>query len=217
MGRACWLRSADWSIYYAKVVEGLNSHTEKGEGYHRLLDRAAVALPVPWDEYYFEDIEKRRIMGGMHPHYADLGNVSASGRVRQLLKNGTKSEHRAIVSAVNAIANMRQPVDWDELRGHLTKLVSLGPTMRVWGRFLCLVRPDLYCTVASPSVRRNMSTTLSVPLNRFDSPDGYIQLIQLIHASPWFNSQKPSDTRARRIWKRRCALLDGVFYYATVQ
>lgn len=211
IGTASWLRNADWAVYYAKVKDGLARHEQGAQGYHDVLDAAARELPVPWRTEYFKDIEKRRIMGGIK-QYGWLGHVAASGQVRHLLKNGTARELKTIVSAINAIAGRNHPIEWSKIRADLLKLKSLGPTMKVWGRLLCLVRPDLYCTVASTSVRQNLSKTLSVPQNRFDTPDGYIQLIKLIHASPWFISKRPSESGEVRIWNRRTAFLDAVFY-----
>ena len=84
--------------------------------------------------------------------------------------------------------------------------------MKVWGRFLCLVRPDLYCTVASISVRTNLSKTLKVPQSHFERVEGYIQLLKLIHASPWFYSSKPRGKEEASVWERRVAFMDAIFY-----
>ena len=165
----------------------------------------------PWTTQYFKDIEKRRIIGGMK-QYGWLGHVAASGQFRSLLANGTPKQWTTIVEAVNAIAALNRPIPWSELTAQLDRLISLGPTMKVWGRLLCLVRPDLYCTVAAVSVRQNLSKTLEVPQNRFNEPEGYLQLIKLIHSSPWFNSTEPNSKEAAAIWKRRAAFLDAIFY-----
>ncbi len=87
--------------------------------------------------------------------------------------------------------------------------------MKVWGRLLCIVRPDVYCTVASPSVRTNLSKTLTVAQKDFERPEGYILLLKLIHASPWFNSIEPKDTIEADVWARRVAFMDAIFYKRT--
>jgi len=51
-----------------------------------------------------------------------------------------------------------------------------------------------------------------LPQSRFESVDGYIQLLQLIHASPWCNSSKPIEKNEREIWQRRVAFMDAIFY-----
>lgn len=167
--------------------------------------------PLPWKTNYFKDIEKRRIIGGIK-QYGALGHVSASGQFRKLLANGTSRQWTTIVEAINAINRLESPIPWSKLKSHLDKLVALGPTMKVWGRLLCIVRPEYYCTVAAISVRQNLSKTLSLPQNRFDEADGYIQLIRLIHSSPWFNSNMPGNKKEAAIWKRRAAFLDAIFY-----
>lgn len=208
---ASWLRHANWGVYYKKVLEGLKQRERNGQGYHDVLDAAAQAVPIPWTTQYFQDIEKRRIIGGIK-QYGWLGHVAASGQFRSLLANGTPKQWASMVEAVNAIAVLNPPIPWLEITAHLDRLISLGPTMKVWGRLLCLVRPDLYCTVAAVSVRQNLSKTLKVPQNRFDASEGYLQLIKLIHSSPWFNSTQPANKEAAAIWQRRAAFLDAIFY-----
>lgn len=206
-----WLQHADWDIYYQKVLDGLRNHERSGQGYHDVLNAAAIELPLPWKLEYFEDIEKRRIMGGIKD-YGWLGHVAASGQVRSLFANGTPEQLTTIVKTINAIAKLEQPIPWLQMKSHLERLVGLGPTMKVWGRLLCLVRPELYCTVSAPSVRKSLSKTLEMSQTRFESVDGYIQLSKLIHSSPWFNEQRPSDREQAAVWERRAAFLDAIFY-----
>ncbi len=107
---ASWLRNADWSIYYTKVVEGLEQHERSGQGYHDVLDAAERELPVPWRIANFDDIEKRRIIGGIKA-YGWLGHVAASGQFRHLLAGGSTEQHRIIVRAVNRMAGFTLPID----------------------------------------------------------------------------------------------------------
>lgn len=208
---ASWLQHAKWDVYYKKVSRGLKEHERNGQGYLDVIDAAAKELPIPWKPNYFKDIEKRRIVGGIN-QYGWLGHVAAWGQFRHLMANGTLKQWTTITEAVNAIAVLNPPVPMAQLKKQLDKLISLGPSMKVWGRILCLIRPDLYCTVASTSVRKNLSKTLEVPQNRFGKPEGYLQLIKLIHSSPWFNSNQPVGKKELEIWKRRAAFMDAIFY-----
>lgn len=211
IGTASWLRNADWPIYLQKVIDGLKAQDGQGEAYHHVLDAAAKHLPLPWRKSYFADLEKRRLIGGIGG-YAALGHVASSGEFRRLLARGTDKQRRVMVKAVNRIAKLNPPIHWKQLQGNLGALEGLGFTMKVWGRILCLVRPDLYCTVAAISVRQNLSKTLRVPQKQFERATGYTQLIKLIHESPWFNSQKPKGKSEAAIWNRRAAFLDAIFY-----
>ena len=208
---ASWLRNADWATYYKKVLEGLKQHDRNGEGYLEVLNTARNKLSLPWKTEYFDDPEKRRIMGGIGK-YGWLGHVAASGHVRHLFASGTTKEKQTIVDIINKISILNPPIDWNHFNDLLKKLIKLGPTIKVWGRLLCLVRPDLFCTVASISVRENLSKTLSLPQICFESTDGYIQLLQLVHAAPWFNSSRPIEIKEAEIWQRRVAFMDAVFY-----
>ena len=122
---------------------------------------------------YFREMEKRRIIEGIVP-YGWFGNVAASGQVRHLFAKGSQKQWAQIVSSVNHIASFNLPIVLSKLKSHLEDLVNLGPSMKVWGRILCIVRPDFYCTIASDSVRNNLAKTLGVSQNHFVTPEGYI-------------------------------------------
>jgi hypothetical protein len=209
---AAWLQHADWDVYYGKIVEGLRQRDLDGEEYHKELNAAARELPLPWRTAYFDDKEKRRIIGGITPQYGWLGHVAASGRFRGLMAKGTMRQREVIVGAINRIANMNPPIPWHKLKLALDELAKLGFTMKVWSRLLCIVRPDTYCTVASTSVRRKLAKTLGLTQHTFERPDGYIQLLKLIHSSPWFRSTRPEGPREAAVWDRRVAFLDAIFY-----
>ena len=211
LGTASWLRDGDWSLFFDKVVEGLQHSGRTADEYHRVLDAASTRVPVPWRASYFRDIERRRIIGGYRP-YGWLGHVGASGSFRHLLAEGDRESQRTVVRGVNAVARLVAPIGWKKLENILDELVGLGPTMKVWGRLLCIVRPDLYCTVSSYAVRANLSAVLSVPQNSFETPEGYLRLLRLVHDSPWFNSSRPAGKAEAAIWDRRVAFIDAIFY-----
>jgi len=204
------LLQADWSTYYAEVTDGLTQHGRDAQRYHRVLDAAAQQLPIPWETGYFEDIGKRRIMIGIKD-FGWLGNVGASGHFRNLLARRGADWPR-IIQAVNAMARLDAPIPVDQLHPHLESLVSLGNTLKVWSRLLALVRPDLYCSVASDCVRRNLSEMLDIPADRFSTMDGYAELIGMIHLAPWFNSAEPAFAAESAIWQRRVAFMDAILY-----
>jgi len=77
---------------------------------------------------------------------------------------------------------------------------------------LTLLRPEIFCTVASKSVRASLSETLGIPQKQFEDSEGYIKLLQLIHSCPWYNSSKPKIKKEKTIWERRAAYMDAIFY-----
>jgi hypothetical protein len=206
-----WLQHVNWAGYY-KVVRARLTRYGNEQDYHHVLDAAGREIPVPWKTEYFEDIEKRRIIGGMGEPYSWLGSVAASGQFRSLLANGTPKQWAIIAESINALAGLNPPIPWSQLRLHLDALISLGPTMKVWSRLHCIVRPDLYCSVAGDSVRRILSQMLHIQESRLSESEGYIQVIKLLHSSPWFKSNKPHDGTQAAIWNRRVAFLDAVLY-----
>lgn len=211
ISNASWLAKATWKTYYSKILEGLEQNAHDAADYVQVLDKARETLRLPWKATYFDDLEARKIIGGMKP-YGSLGHVAASGRFRRLLAHGTPKEKRVIVDVINEIGSLKPHVDWNRVGKLLERLVHLGPTMKVWSRVLCLVRPDLFCTVSSMSVRTNLSQTLKVPQSRFESPKGYVALLRLIHMAPWLQSAKPTNEQELRVWKSRAAFMDAIFY-----
>jgi hypothetical protein len=208
---ASWLTSATWETYYQKVLDGVEEHRRDKQ---EMLDFFATVrknLPLPWTTAIFDDLERRRIIGGYEP-YGWFGHVGASGQFRHLLASGAAGEKRTVADVINEISGINPPVDWDRLGRLLDRLIKLGPSMKVWSRLLCLVRPDLYCTVAAPSVRKQLSKVLEMPQADFQTRAGYIRLLRLIHASPWFQASRPTDADAADIWKRRAAFLDAIIY-----
>jgi phospholipase D-like protein len=206
-----WLEKADWKIYHQQVIEGMKKSRRDIEGFHHVLDAAAQHLSVPWKTSYFKDPEKRRIIGGVKP-YGPMGHVFASGGFGHLVAHQSLS-WGALVNAVNQIAKLEPPVKWSKLQSHLRQLIGLGNSMKVWGRVLALIRPDLYCSVSSISVRRELAKTLKVSMQRFEQVDGYIRLLKLLHSSPWFNSRRPADANEAATWDRRVAFMDGIFWH----
>lgn len=208
---ASWLTSATWGTYYQKVLDGMKEHTRDKSEMLSFFKTVRGQVPIPWTTAYFDDLERRRIIGGYGP-YGWFGHVGASGQFRHLLAQGTANQQNTIVDVINEISAINPPVDWDRLGRLLNRLVRIGPSMRVWSRLLCLIRPDLYCTVASFSVREQMSQVVEMPQSHFQSREGYVKLLRLIHSSPWFLSARPKDKDEAEIWQRRTAFLDTIFY-----
>jgi len=208
---ASWLTSETWDTYHQKVLDGLDEHNRDKQEMLDFFKTMRENLPLPWTIAVFDDLERRRIIGGYEP-YGWFGHVGASGKFRRLLAGGTAAEKRTVVDVINEIGGINPPVDWDRLGKLLDRLISIGPSMKVWSRLLCLVRPDLYCTVASPSVRKQLSQVLEMPQSDFESREGYIKLLRLIHASPWFQSSRPKEADEAEVWRKRTAFLDAIVY-----
>ena len=210
-GTASWLINADWALYYEKVIAGLQRHERNGQGYHDVLDAAARLVPAPWREDYFADAEKRRIIVGRES-YGWLGDLRNARRFSHLIANGGRADKERVTRCINTATSLPVPIQWERLREALQRLRSPGCTMVVWGRLLTITRPDLYCTISSDPVQRSLSAASGVSPSLLKEPDGYVQIIRLIHDSPWFNSKPPSDSAEMGIWKRRVAFIDAVLH-----
>lgn len=208
-----WLHSANWDEYYQRVSTILSERPDLNEGYRHVLDSAKHSLSLPWVQAYLDDVETRKLIGGRKP-YAHLGNTTASGNFAGLLNSGTDIQHSTILAAINSSAALRmnRDSDWLVLRNDLKSLASLGFKMSCWGRLLCIARPDLYSTMSSKALKRNLSKVVGQYQYMFDDVDGYINFLNFIHSSNWFNSKEPIDEQEKYIWQNRVALLDVIFH-----
>lgn len=206
-----WLSQANWKLYYKKVKHGLSNKERSEFGYSEVLDAVSEHLPLPWSLSVFNEIENRRIIGGMGK-YGWLGHVAASGGFRKFMTNGSNLSKRKAINTINKICSRERPIDYDLLSQDLEVLTKLGPTLKVWSRVLTILRPDIYCTVASPSVRENLSKTLEIPKLRLITVNGYIELLKMLHSCPWYNSPEPYLKSEKNIWRRRGAFMDAIFY-----
>ncbi|NOH27932.1 phospholipase D family protein [Vibrio mediterranei] len=208
-----WLRDASWSEYYQRVSKILAERPDLDEGYRHVLDSAKRSLPHPWVKAYLDEVESRKLIGGRKP-FAHLGNTTASGTFAGLLKSGTEVQHSIIISAINSSASLSMDNDanWITLENNLKSLLRLGFKMSCWGRLLCIARPDLYATMSSKALKKNLSNAVGQPQYSFDEVDGYINFLKFIYSSKWFNSKKPVDEQEKYVWENRVALLDVIFH-----
>jgi hypothetical protein len=208
-----WLSAASWDEYYQRITTILSERPDLNEGYRHVLDSAKHSLPLPWVQTYLDEVETRKLIGGREP-YAHLGNTTASGYFAGLLNSGTDLQHSTILVAINgsAVLRMNSDSDWLVLREALLSLANLGFKMSCWGRLLCIARPDLYSTMSSKALKRNLSKAVNQPMYKFDEVDGYISFLKFIYSSNWFNSKEPVDEQEKYIWQNRVALLDVIFH-----
>lgn len=207
-----WLTQADWSVYCSEIENGLDRRSMNVTEFSDYLAGIEESLPLPWDASIFDELENRKMIGGMAP-YGLLGHVAASGKFREFMTNSNfKDARRKSCKIINSIVSMELPLDMSALEKQLNALVALGPTMKVWSRILCVLRPDLFCTVASVSVRVNLGAVLDVPVESFKTPTGYIHLLKIVHNAPWFGVSRPKKSSEARIWDARAAFMDSVFY-----
>lgn len=207
---ASWLENATWRTYYESVVEGLQSNNRNADDFFQVFHAAEQWLPIPWKLEHFDQLEARRVAWGGE-QYGAMGNVGASGRFKHLLKNGSPGEKQTLVNTINAIHSLN-PIEWKQLESLLNQLIQLGPTMKVWSRIVCLVRPDAYCTISSNRLRKNLSKTLKIPIKNLETVEGYISLLRSLHLSEWFLSDRPENESEAQFWDRRMAFLDAIFY-----
>jgi len=96
ISNASWLGKATWKRITANL-EGLEQNAHDAADYVQVLDKAG-SLRLPWKATYFDDLEARKIIGGMKP-YGSLATCRV-GRFRKLLVHETPKEKRVIVDVI---------------------------------------------------------------------------------------------------------------------
>jgi hypothetical protein len=61
---ASWLTHATWDTYYQKVLDGLDEHNRDKQEMLDFFKAVRENLPLPWTAAIFDDLERRRIIGG---------------------------------------------------------------------------------------------------------------------------------------------------------
>lgn len=75
-------------------------------------------------------------------------------------------------------------------------------------RLLAAVRPDLFLPVNNAS-QDELTRLFGMQVKQ---PQHYLQLMNRIWSTPWFQSPRPSDKQQARLWDNRAALLDALIY-----
>jgi hypothetical protein len=215
-----WLRNGTWVDYMYEFKKVLEIKREKlGEyviNHSDLLNIYQSELKLPWRPKLFDDENKRAMLLGSSSKikkrdYGWLGHVGASGAFAGLLLNGSLESKTIICNSINALNKLKSPIEYKEFQKQLNRLNSTGPSIKVWGRVLAILKPELFYTISSDDVRRSLSILLSKPISFFEKNEGYEYVLSVIHNSPWYNSLEPKDEIEKLIWQNRCAFLDVIF------
>ncbi len=88
-----------------------------------------------------------------------------------------------------------------------------GCQIGVASRLLAMKRPDLFLCIDGPN-RDNVAADFGTTNARLrkDFEFYWAEVIERIHETEWWCEPRPVNTRERRIWDGRAALLDAVYY-----
>lgn len=211
------LSNLSWKEYSNEIRTGINR-----QNYNRLANDVIAEdidflclykreLPLPWRTSYFNETEKRKMMWGDKPYWW-LGRVGASGKNKGIIKQSTAAQRKVIVEVVNSIGKLSLPLDYTFLEQQLNRLTTMGPTIKFWARFLAITRPDLYCTMASDSLRSNIAKRMGTTQSHLCTVKGYVQFVRFVHGCKWFKSEMPMRGNESKIWENRVAFIDEIFH-----
>jgi len=216
-----FIRKASWAEFYAKVKSRLRRE-KRIDPWGVVLRDARTIIPGDLTVSMLDKRNVRSLLLGRGPKgiYAMFGSVTANGRsLPMFLNRGSDRQRRYLVKVFNAVKKMGRRVDYDELLRMFEGLWSLRARrgtwiwMSTWGRILLLARPNVYLSICYDGVREHLAEQLNMPKSKLNTPKGYVEVLKLLHATPWFNSPRPGRPGEEQwIWDNRVAYIDALYY-----
>lgn len=206
------LMQSDWTEY----LQSLSGRKDMQEGYLDAADDSylhTLSLVTPLLRSGLATADQQSIGRVLGRHGCGwLGTVQLRrGRGARI---GTDGELRALVDdCVRPLWNASSDSDcFDGARGVFSRLGAIdgiGPGFIT--RILAIARPDRFysCNEASSA---GLASLFGVPRSRLGEWEGYREGLSVVYSTRWYTSPEPANTRSKRLWNARVALLDAYAY-----
>ncbi|MCF6330824.1 MAG: NgoFVII family restriction endonuclease [Sulfurimonas sp.] len=150
--------------------------------------------------------------GNINWHYfGNMGNA-------RIFANGIKIDER--------IDNLSDALEYIPLNGIITRknyfdfLDAFIDKKRGWGygvatvsRILAIKRPDVFfCLTKGNGKLLYKDFGIKKEIKTHEYKRYWEEIIERIHKSDWFDSEKPNDQVEELLWNNRVAMLDAIFY-----
>ena len=155
----------------------------------------------------FERMERadRQFLMGMGRSSGFIGAMGVAGFAKGIVNNSPEK----LGAALDQVP-LQGPISRDHVEEVLNVFTQLkGVKVGVASRLLAVKRPDVFVSVNNGS-KPQLARLLGV--NRIDSVEQYLALLDHIWSTEWFTSSEPADEHGASIWRRRAALLDSALY-----
>jgi hypothetical protein len=199
-----------WPQFLSRVLSEQRGQAYKGRP--SVLERAQRLFS---SRRSFADLsagDRRRIAGFASTREEDgldwkwFGNMQGAGYFKRLVNE----EPGRIARAIDAIP-LHGPVTQQHFGRFVDRIDDLtGVSLGAGTRLLTMKRPDTFVTFNTQSRRRLCS---ECGLNTTIDWEGYWNsVIGRIRQSIWFQEPVPAQAQAERIWHKRVAMLDALYY-----
>lgn len=156
------------------------------------------------------DPEDRKFVAGFAGGAGWFGRLAGNGIFKHYVNETPKKIGKFIdIIPLRDERDERDEVDEDDILksfeiAYQIEKVRIGTITRL----LCVKRPDFFFSVNKANKRLMRQRIGRPPVDA----ESYLAMLRAVHASPWFNAERPKDPRERRVWNARVALLDLLLY-----
>jgi hypothetical protein len=162
-------------------------------------------------------LQVRRVVAGTGPSdevpkgWGWFGPMGSAGR----FKNRVNENDINLSRALDAI-----PLEGEVREEHYSKFIEnyrkafrkeLGRGLGTATRLLAIKRPD-YFVCLDKANRRGLCKAFEITLGNHDYDRYWSSIVERIFLSQWWNSPRPTDGRAMKVWDGRAAFLDSLYY-----
>jgi HKD family nuclease len=151
-------------------------------------------------------VNSRKLIAGLRPHSSGLlGSMKGAGFAKNIV-----SEQPELLAEVLDQIPLAGAISKEHALSAVESLTAIdGIALGVATRLLATKRPDVFLSLNGGS-RPNIAALCArgAPSNA----RSYVGLLTRIWDTPWWRSLEPTDSKQRRVWNARVALLDSALY-----
>ena len=202
-----------WDQFYDEVCN---------EEYHSVDERIKLLATIRhWFEEFqhFHDMPSKvqRVVAGIGgsdevpKHWGWFGSMFGAGR----FKNRVRENDINLSRALDAI-----PLEGEVREEHYSRFIDsyrkafskdLGHGLGTATRLLAMKRPDYFVCLDNAN-REELCKAFEITLGNHAYDRYWNSIVERIILAQWWNSPRPTDGRAMKVWDGRAAFLDSLYY-----
>lgn len=222
------IKDMEWSEYYSLLLE-------KGNYLDERLNLLAKAKEY-FEQNTFEDMteeQRKNIAGvrksGLHDNVDNwflFGHMPSSLFANRVSENDTKCLDNKKIKSFVRISRALENIDFknESNKQNFEKYIKYfednkgcGYGLSTVTRLIAIKRPDeFFCITAVDTKKKGNAKELYKNFNIEKPIKNYTEywnkIIEPVRQSPWYKSDKPTDTKELQVWNNRVALMDALFY-----